>query len=54
MINVFQVNCFDFQQQLTIQIDSLIEQLQQRKEKLLQYVEEEKEFKVAFMKLASF
>lgn len=40
------MNCFDFQHRLTVQVDSLIEQLQQRKQKLLQYVEEEKEFKV--------
>ncbi|VDO49701.1 unnamed protein product [Onchocerca flexuosa] len=39
------VNCFDFQHRLTVQIDALIEELQQRKQKLLQYVEEEKEFK---------
>ncbi|VIO99220.1 B-box zinc finger family protein [Brugia malayi] len=39
------VNCFDFQHRLTVQVDSLIEQLQERKQKLLQYVEEEKEFK---------
>ncbi|VDM99913.1 unnamed protein product [Thelazia callipaeda] len=39
------VNYVDFQERLTIQIDSLIEQLQQRKQKLLQYVEEEKEYK---------
>ncbi|VDM48283.1 unnamed protein product [Toxocara canis] len=39
-------NCSDFKQNIGIQIDSLIEQLQQRKEKLLKYADDEREYKV--------
>uniref|UniRef100_F1KVP2 E3 ubiquitin-protein ligase TRIM9 n=1 Tax=Ascaris suum TaxID=6253 RepID=F1KVP2_ASCSU len=43
-------NCSDFKQSVGIQIDSLIEQLQQRKEKLLQYAEDERAYKKRIFK----
>ncbi|VDK40220.1 unnamed protein product [Gongylonema pulchrum] len=44
------VNCVDFQHRLVTQVDTLIEQLQERKEKLLRYIEEEREYKKRIFK----
>lgn len=42
-----QNNCNDFKTAVCIQVDALMELLQQRKEKLLQFVDDEKDYKVS-------
>ena len=43
-----QNNASDYKSMVAIQIDAMIEELQQRKEKLLRHVDEERDYKVCF------